>query len=126
MNYYIIPAALLVTVLLMILFSFFLKRPMKGLGVFFIIVFLATWTGQLWIVPFGPVQWGIAWIPLFITALFFSLLFFAISPPVASKNPDVTEEAPLIALGLFFWIIVILLIVAIVIGYYRIPDLIAQ
>jgi hypothetical protein len=127
MNYYIIPAALLVTFLILLIFSAFSKRPMAGLWIFFLIIFLATWTGQLWITPFGPVVWGIAWIPLFIVALFFSFLIFALLPPVAvvtKAEENKEEERAAIVFGTFFWIMLILLIIAIIVGHYRIAYLI--
>ncbi len=123
MNYSIIPAAFLITLFIVLIFSMFSRRPMRGLWVFFLIIFLATWTGQLWIAPFGPVGWGIAWIPLFIVSLFFSFLIFALIPPIPiSKKEEVNDEkGAAIAIGVFFWIIFIFLIVSIVVGYYRSP-----
>jgi hypothetical protein len=94
---------------------------MRGLWVFFLIIFLATWSGQLWITPFGPVGWGIAWVPLFIVALFFSFLIFALIPPVpiTKKEAANDEKDAAIAIGMFFWIIFLFLIAAIIVGYYR-------
>jgi hypothetical protein len=122
-HYYIIPAALVVTLILTLLFSAFSKRPLSGLWLFFLLIFLATWSGQLWIRPFGPVYWGISWIPLFIIALFFYVLIIALLPPPPPPKPSsdvkAAEEAPFIALGIFLWIILILLAISIVFGYYR-------
>jgi hypothetical protein len=121
MNYYIIPAALIVTFTLALLFSVFLNRPLRGLWLFVLVVFLASWAGQLWITPFGPLILGVAWVPLVIVAVFFAFLMFALlPPPVSQPTATVTEEeSAAIAIGTLFWIILILLVLFIVIGYYR-------
>src|SRR5687768_506262 len=54
MNYYVILASLLVTMVITWAISAFSRRPLRGLWLFFLVVFLATWAGQLWITPFGP------------------------------------------------------------------------
>ncbi len=120
MNYGIIPAALLVSFFLILLFSLSSRRPLSGLWIVVLLIFLATLGGQLWIRPFGPVYWGISWIPLIIVPLFFFFLIFALLPPLSAKRDEgKVEEGALIAMGTFFWIIMILLIVAVVAGYYR-------
>lgn len=121
-----ITAAFLVTLFIMLIFSLFSRRPMRSLWVFFIIIFLATWTGQLWITPFGPVGWGVAWLPLFLVALFFSFLIFSLLPPVpkpVTKTEKQTEEGAALAFGILFWVMVILLLASIITGYYRSPYL---
>src|SRR2546423_1401947 len=120
MNYYIIPAAFIVALLILLIFSLFSKRPMSGLWIFFLIIFLATWAGQLWITPFGPIVWGVSWIPLFIVALFFSFLIFALLPPVVvvtKAEENKAEEGAAMVFGTFFWIMLILLIASIIAGY---------
>lgn len=122
MDYYVIPAALIVAFLIVLLFSIFSKRPMSGLWIILLIIFLAAWSSQLWITPFGPVLLGIAWVPLFVVSLFFAFLIFAIIPPISAPTTDASkgEEGAAITLGLFFWIMLILLITSIFVGYYRV------
>jgi hypothetical protein len=121
MNYYIIPASLIITLILVLILSLSSKRPFRGLGLFFLIIFLATWAGQLWITPFGPVIWGVTWVPLVVVSIFFLFLILALIPPVPlnKKANGKAEDDVLIALGSFFWAIMILLILAIVLGYYK-------
>jgi hypothetical protein len=120
MTLYSVIAALIITLIITLIFSVFSKRPLGGLVLFFLVIFLATWTGQIWITPFGPIVWGIAWFPLIIVALFFSFLIFSLAPPVPTSAENSSEEPAFITLGLFFWLTLILLLVAIIIGYYRI------
>jgi hypothetical protein len=126
MNIYIIPAALLITVAIILIFSIFSKNAWRGFWIFFSIIFLATLSGQLWITPFGPVTWGISWVPLILVALFFYMLLFALIPPqpitpmpVEDKKTEKTSTPSLLALGLFFWIVIILLLASVIAGYYR-------
>jgi hypothetical protein len=122
-HYYVIPGALIITLIIMLIVSLFSKRPMRGLWIFFLIVFLATWAGPLWITPFGPLVWGVAWLPMFLISFFFWFLILALIPPLPppSTNTTTAEEASFAAIGLFYWIILILLIASIAIGYYRLP-----
>ena len=126
MNYSIIPAALIITVILVFIISAITKKPIRSFWLFFVVVFLATWSGQLWINPFGPRAWGISWLPLLIVALFFSFFILALIPPVSAIRTasDEPERSPFIIAGMFFWLIVVILFISIVIGYYRSPVLI--
>jgi len=119
MNYSIIPAALIITLIITFLFALYSKRPFRNLALFFIILFLATWSGQLWIMPFGPVTMGIAWVSLFIVPLFFAFLIFAFIPGVPAGT-DETQETPFKMYGFFALVMLALLIISIVFGYYRI------
>jgi hypothetical protein len=122
MKFYIIPAALIVTFLITLIISAIFKRPLRGLWIFFLIVFMATWAGHLWITPFGPATWGISWIPVIIISIFFWILILALIPPwppaQGADNKAVSEE-PLIKIGIFLWVVMILLAVSIAVGHYR-------
>jgi len=124
MNYYIIPAAMLVAILFSFLFAYLAPgpRPFRGLFFFFFILFLVGWAGQLWIVPFGPLLWGVAFFPLFFLVAVVSFIMMAVLPPTpaAKENPPVNTNAAVIAFGLFFWFLVITLVASIIIGYYRV------
>lgn len=127
MSYTVIPAALIITLILTFVLSLFSKRPLRSFTLFFLLLFLISWSGQLWISPVGPVIWGITWVPLLMVAVFFSLLVFALLPaipaPKESRADVKAGEGPLIVFGVFFWIILILLTISIVLGYYRYSSL---
>jgi hypothetical protein len=123
MNYFVILAALLVTFVLTWALSAVSKRPVRGMWVFFVVVFLATWAGQLWITPFGPQYWGVNVFSLILVAVFFSLFIFTLVP--LKKDGDRVNSAFFI-LGIFFWVMIVLLIAAIGAGYYyRSPEMVA-
>lgn len=126
MNYYIIPAALIISIFLTLLFSatFKSRGPFRGLAIFFLVIFLATWAGHLWITPMGPVFMGIAWLPLFFVAIIFAILMLAVSQHHSagvkeSREEKAMEEASVVAIGLFFWILLIALAVSIALGYWN-------
>jgi small-conductance mechanosensitive channel len=120
MNFYIIPTALITALFITLFISSFSKRSLRQFTVFFILIFLAIWSGQLWITPAGPVTGGIAWIPLIVIAIFFTMIAIALLPAATIKktkdNEDEVEEE---ALGLVFWIILIILILSIATSYLR-------
>lgn len=127
MSFGIIPAALIISLAIILVFSLTSRRPLRGLWMVVVLIFLATLSGQLWIRPFGPVYWGVAWAPLIIVALFFFFLIFALLPaaPPRSHDENKAADGALIAMGTFFWVIMVLLIVSIVLGYYRMGYLVA-
>jgi hypothetical protein len=125
MNLYIIPGAVAVTLLVMFIVNIFSKRPLRGLWVLALIVFLAVWGSQLWIQPVGPVAWGVAWLPMFVIAAVFWFLIVMLIPPLPEKVQVVDEKKGpgIIVIGLAFWIILLLLIVVIAAGIYRITTI---
>jgi hypothetical protein len=125
MNLYIIPGALAVTLLVMFIVNLFSKRPLRGLWVLALIVFLAVWGSQLWIQPVGPVAWGIAWLPMFVIAAVFWFLIVMLIPPLPEKVQKVDDERGpgIIAIGLAFWIILVLLVIVIAAGIYQVSNI---
>ncbi len=128
MNIYGVIGALLLAVILTSIFSrsFRHRGPLGGLLLFCIIVFLAAWAGQLWINPIGPIALGIAWLPFTFVAISVALLLVAAASgdrKPAAKNPEpVPQEAvPFMAIGLFFWLLLLFFLIAILLGYYIVP-----
>jgi hypothetical protein len=90
--------------------------------VFFMVLFFAGIAGGFWIVPFGPVLWGVSWLPIFLVILFVTLMV-AIPPPHRPKakasNTDPEASATFAAIGFFTWMLLLLLIFAAIAGIYR-------
>jgi hypothetical protein len=90
----------------------------------FVIIFLASWAGGVWLHPFGAALWGTYWLPFLVVGLIFSLLLGALvssSPSTVEVVEPQKEEAQrrkaIIALGIFFWILLGILIIAIIVHY---------
>jgi hypothetical protein len=122
--------ALFVALLLTAIFAGGFRRsgPWTGFIVFFIIIFLASWAGGIWIGPIGSAVFGIFWIPFVFAGLIFALLLAAVVParPMqreAELKRKVEEEiAARKELDAFFWILVGLLILAVILGYVYPPE----
>ena len=122
-------AAVVLALLFTCLFLLFGSRgPWNSGWTLFLVLFLALWTAGLFIDPMGPVYWGIAWVPLIFIGLVLAILFLAVTPEdrrrrlkdskiVEVKDPKETGAALAgITIGLFFWLLILLFIIAIVIG----------
>jgi hypothetical protein len=103
------------------------NRSFSTVLTFFLILFLAGIAGGVWIVPFGPVMLGVAWMPVLFIIVIFAFLF-SIPPPyleksktayITSEDKDtrVSEEAK--TLSIFVWLILAFLVIAIFIGYMK-------
>ena len=97
----------------------------EGLGVsfafLFLVLFLATWAGGVWITPFGPPVWGIAWVPFLVVGIIVALLLAALLPPRRqpreSGAPEAETAAGAAVLGGFFWALVLALAVVVIVRY---------
>ncbi|MEJ2589482.1 MAG: hypothetical protein P8165_18245, partial [Deltaproteobacteria bacterium] len=78
-----------------------------------------------WMEPRGPVFYGTPWLGLLLTGIFVSLLILAVAAPVRPVKPRTPAEAEEVreevetatAFGVFFWIVVIGLFIAVLISY---------
>ena len=93
--------------------------PWGGFLWFFLVVFLTAWAVGVWVEPVGPVLWGAAWVPILFGALFVALLVAAIPPAPPRTGGVAPAETPetAAAVGLFFWLLLVVLIIAIVFAY---------
>lgn len=126
--------ALIVTAVLALLFIPLLTRRWRGdreglargegwaALLFFVLVFLASWAGGLWVRPVGPVFWGVSWLGFVLVGLAMALLLTSLSPYHGGRTPAgprAFEAAPLrvwSGSGAAFWLLVALLIAAIATG----------
>ncbi|MFW5871736.1 MAG: hypothetical protein ACOCUT_01380 [bacterium] len=114
-----------------IIFATILKKsgPWGSPLIFFIVVLLASYAISRWMLPVGPVVWGIYWIPLFWIALIVSLLLAAVTPPSAGIEQEQSTgreispaekaaESSFIVLNAFFWIFLIVILLAIIMSFF--------
>lgn len=91
----------------------------RGIGAFFayfgffIILFLATWAGGVWITPIGQPLWGVYWLPYLLVGLIFMFLLLALIPdarPPRTRREKAQQQkqeiAAMLAFDAFFWIMV--------------------
>jgi len=113
--------AVLVAAVLSAIFAYGFRKsgPWFNVFIFFIIVFLASWAGGIWLSPFGPSIWGAHFFSFLIVGLIFALLLTAITPRVPEESTVELVEpqekkrekrAVLVMLGASFWILLIILI----------------
>ncbi|MDX1577995.1 MAG: hypothetical protein R3266_05900 [Gemmatimonadota bacterium] len=103
-------------VVLVLALGFDRRSPWGGAGWFFLVVFLGAWAIGAWSSPIGPVLWGVSWVPFLFGALIFGLLIAALTPPPRPRTvePERVDEADAaIAIGAFFWVFVLVVVLAI-------------
>lgn len=91
------------------------------LVVFFFILFLAGIAGGYWIVPVGPVMWGVSWLPL-LSVIFVVAILFSAQPPhqhTMARSSEKTEMGTLATVGIFTWILFVVLLIAVLAGVYK-------
>jgi hypothetical protein len=117
--------ALIVTLSLSLIFvGIFRNRgPWANLLIFFAILFLATWAGGLWILPFGPMLFGVHWLPFLLAGLIFALVLTAATPIRRPRSRSEAieqaraEESAGTAMNTFLWVLLAALIVLVLLGY---------
>jgi hypothetical protein len=113
------------------------RGPWNSFFWFFFVIFLFSWGGGLWITPFGPTGWGVAWMPFLFMGFFVTLLLLAATPRSARERSaakgkaiettnlkERTAEERLVETGVnvFLWLLIVFLVVVIVCNYIWHPD----
>ena len=101
-----------------------------GLIWLFMIIFLATWAGGIWLQPFGPTVWGIHWLSFLLVGVVIFLLLVIVFPKKTPRGRYETldmldrieqdkelKEVAYITLSIFFWILFAVLVAAIILRY---------
>ena len=120
--------ALLVGILMTLIFSLGFRRrgPWSNILLFFLVVFLGTWTAGIWIPPVGPPLLGVFWLSPLMVGLILALLLAAAFPATPRRRsreeirlkPEVPSPV-VVAVDVFFIVLLILFAVVILIGYLR-------
>ena len=94
--------------------------PWASSRALFLVLFLSTWAGGVWIVPFGPTVRNIYWLPFLLVAVLTSILIAAIEPPRDRTHAELAERERELELGLgvFFWVLVGALGLVVVLRYF--------
>lgn len=93
-----------------------------------LVVFFGSWAGGLWLAPVGPVLWSVSWLPFFLMGLLFALILAAFPGPPGRERGNTVEfinetersrqrRQNRLAVNIFFWILLAVLLLAIVSAY---------
>jgi hypothetical protein len=116
--------ALAVALLVTLIFSAVLRTrgPWASAPVFFVLVFLASWAGGLWITPFGPPVFGIYWLPFLAVGALCALLLAVIPGRRTQSRKEAiqqirAQEMTTRVLSGLMWIMIVGLILVIAAAY---------
>jgi hypothetical protein len=110
-------------------FLFEKNRSALDFVAYFIVLFLLIWAGGVWIRPFGPELWGVAFIRFFIVGLIATLFTLALAPNRKGwffprrirgemiANPSAGVRTPGARIILLTGIMIAVLVAIIVFGY---------
>lgn len=114
-------AAIVLSVLLVVVLRRRGPGPWSGLLFFFLIVLLAAWAGGAWLVPVGPPLAGIYWLGFLLVGIAVAVILAAATPAQTRReaaHEDAPEATGAIALGLFFYIAMFALLLAIILSFF--------
>jgi hypothetical protein len=124
--------ALVIAVTLSYLFALNLKHRGRRSGFFwfFLIIFMITWAGGTWLMPFGPSMRGLQWLPFAVAGLLGAVIVSFLAgrryPTSRHETIDLLErveeerefdKATYLSLNFVFWGVLALLLLAIVFRY---------
>jgi hypothetical protein len=99
------------------------QGPWNNLFLFFTIIFLGVWAASFWFNGIGPVLWEISWLPLLMFSFILGLILTIFTPVKAQKRSTrnfwsyFEPDEPAGAAIAVFWLITILLVFSIILGY---------
>ena len=69
------------------------RGPWDSFWWFFVVIFLFSWGGGLWITPFGPTGWGVSWMPFLMVGFFVTVLLLAATPQSSRRRMGSKNKA---------------------------------
>jgi hypothetical protein len=118
---------LLIAFLITIFFSWLLRMPgpWGKAWTFFVVILMAVMAVGLWMRPMGPVYQDIYYMPPLVTGILVALLLAAATPSPRTRSAldrsdkkEGEREKNFYALGIFFWVLFVLMLVILAIGYF--------
>ncbi len=101
--------------------------PWGSFWSFILVLIMAGLAASVWLEPFGPMVYNLAWAPVLFVILLFALFLAAATPRrYRTRNParedlsDVSsEDVPGLAVSAIFWVFLAGLMLATLIGIFR-------
>jgi len=101
--------------------------PWGSFWTFILVLIMAGVAASVWLEPFGPMVYNLAWAPVLFFILLFALLLAAVTPSrYRTRNParedlnDIsTRDVPVLAVSAVFWVFLAALMIATLIGIFR-------
>ena len=95
----------------------------KRIWPLFVVIFLATWATSIWVTPTGLVAAQYAWVPMLVAGIILAIVVGTFLPSESEKDIDKEERPQQIknnvkSTNIWFWVLVIILIIPIVLGYF--------
>jgi len=104
--------------------GFSMKGPWGTFWPFLMILIGGIWFAAAISEPVGPILWDVAWVDFLVFGLIFALIMSATTPTnrdyqryreyYSKSDVDSYGTAPGLAIGMWFWIMILLIIIAII------------
>lgn len=114
--------AILFVVILRALFG--RRAPFGSVWILLLFLFLVTWAGGVWLVPFGPTLSDVSWLPFLVVGVFIAIILATTVPSepgrpktIEGAKAERTSATALAGLTVFFWITIVLTLIAILLAY---------
>jgi hypothetical protein len=94
--------------------TFSTKGPWGSLPSFFIVVALFAWVAAVWLRPYGPLWFGVGWMPIIFVGFLTALLLTTASPRERWNRASNKKESEAAGnrkadVDVFFWILILCL-----------------
>jgi hypothetical protein len=124
--------ALIIALTVSLVFALLSRREGRRTGFvyLFLIIFMATWAGGVWIRPFGPPIGDVYWLGFLMAGLIVALLLALFLPQRPPRGREETldaleqmaaakqiEEVTYFTLGALFWLVLLLFLGIVVLRY---------
>lgn len=114
----------LIAIVITVLYVFLMRNrgPWKSIWPFFFVIFLGVWSASFWIHPIGSALQHYDWVPLLYIGFIIALLLASVVPvkqkSKQSAQDNKAPDDPKVALNVFFWLLILVLLIPIIIGVF--------
>lgn len=121
---YILILSILIVLFFMLIFN--VRGPWGSFWTYFLIIFFSIWIADIWLRPIGPYWGDVYWLPPLIAGLLVAFVLAAATPSTSKARKTLIkeeqknlDEPATVAVGVFFWLTLLILIILVIIGVFR-------